>query len=83
MSARGGPPSPTAQNAPYAGNPPGVLRGWRLGGSLDGGGRPMTWVPVLVREVDCGGRPCLRLGHEQVDRSLDFLSYDRTVRISR
>ena len=34
----------------------------------------MTWVPVLVREGDRGGRPCLRLGHEQVDRFLDFVS---------
>ena len=34
----------------------------------------MTWVPVLVREADRGGRPCLRLGHEQVDRYLDFVS---------
>jgi integrase/recombinase XerD len=29
---------------------------------------------VLVREADRGGRPCLRLGHSQVDRSLDFVS---------
>lgn len=34
----------------------------------------MTWVPVLVREADRGGRPCLRLGHGQVDRYLDFVS---------
>ena len=34
----------------------------------------MTWVPVLVREADQGGRPCLRLGHSQVDRYLDFVS---------
>lgn len=34
----------------------------------------MTWVPVLVREADRGGRPCLRLGHRQVDRYLDFVS---------
>lgn len=34
----------------------------------------MTWVPVLVREADRGGRPCLRLGHSQVDRYLDFVS---------
>ena len=34
----------------------------------------MTWVPVLVREADRGGRPCLRLGQEQVDRYLDFVS---------
>jgi len=34
----------------------------------------MTWVPVLVREDDLGGRPCLRLGHSQVDRYLDFVS---------
>jgi hypothetical protein len=29
---------------------------------------------VLVREADRGGRPCLRLGHSQVDRYLDFVS---------
>ncbi len=34
----------------------------------------MTWVPVLTREADRGGRPCLRLGHAQVDRYLDFVS---------
>ena len=34
----------------------------------------MTWVPVLVRGDDRGGRPCLRLGHSQVDRYLDFVS---------
>jgi site-specific recombinase XerD len=34
----------------------------------------MTWVPVLVREADRGGRPSLRLGHPQVDRYLDFVS---------
>jgi integrase/recombinase XerD len=34
----------------------------------------MTWIPVLVREDDRGGRPCLRLGHSQVDRYLDFVS---------
>jgi integrase/recombinase XerD len=34
----------------------------------------MTWIPVLVREDDRGGRPCLRLGHAQVDRYLDFVS---------
>ena len=34
----------------------------------------MTWVPVFVREADQGGRPCLRLGHSQVDRYLDFVS---------
>lgn len=32
----------------------------------------MVWVPVLVREADRGGRPCLRLGHRRVDRYLDF-----------
>ena len=34
----------------------------------------MTWIPVLVRGDDRGGRPCLRLGHSQVDRYLDFVS---------
>lgn len=34
----------------------------------------MTWVPVLVREADRGSRACLRLGHRQVDRYLDFVS---------
>ena len=34
----------------------------------------MTWVPVLIRDADRGGRPCLRLGHSQVDRYLDFVS---------
>jgi site-specific recombinase XerD len=34
----------------------------------------MTWIPVLVREADRGSRPCLRLGHSQVDRYLDFVS---------
>jgi site-specific recombinase XerD len=34
----------------------------------------MTWVPVLVREADRGGRPSLRLGHSQVDRYIDFVS---------
>ncbi len=34
----------------------------------------MTWVPVLVRDADRGGRPCLRLGHPLVDRYLDFVS---------
>ncbi|MFT7598478.1 MAG: hypothetical protein ACI8TP_001399 [Acidimicrobiales bacterium] len=39
----------------------------------------MTWIPVLVRETDRGGRPCLRLGHSQVDRYLDFVSYVATL----
>ena len=34
----------------------------------------MTWIPVLVREADRGSRPCLRLGHSQLDRYLDFVS---------
>ena len=32
----------------------------------------MTWVPVLVREADRGGRPVVRLGHRQSDRYLEF-----------
>jgi site-specific recombinase XerD len=34
----------------------------------------MVWVPVLVREADRGGRPVLRLGHEQLDRYLEFVA---------
>ncbi len=34
----------------------------------------MTWVPVLVREDDRGGRPVLRLGHPQLDRYLGFVA---------
>ncbi len=34
----------------------------------------MSWVPVLVREDDRGGRPVLRLGHRQLDRYLEFVA---------
>ena len=34
----------------------------------------MTWLPVLVREADRGGRPVVRLGHEQLDRYLEFVA---------
>ena len=34
----------------------------------------MTWIPVLIREADRGSRPCLRLGHSQLDRYLGFVS---------
>ena len=34
----------------------------------------MTWVPVLIREADRGGRPCCGLGHAQLDRYLEFVS---------
>ena len=34
----------------------------------------MTWLPCLVREADRGGRPVVRLGHEQLDRYLEFVA---------
>ncbi|MFP5580132.1 MAG: tyrosine-type recombinase/integrase [Acidimicrobiia bacterium] len=34
----------------------------------------MTWSPCLIRAVDRNDRPLLRLGHEQVDRYLEFLA---------
>jgi site-specific recombinase XerD len=34
----------------------------------------MSWVPVLVRGSDRGGRPVLRLGHQQLDRYLEFVA---------
>jgi len=34
----------------------------------------MTWLPVLIREADRGGRPVLRLGHRQLDRYLEFVA---------
>ncbi len=34
----------------------------------------MTWSPCLVRGADRGDRPVLRLGHQQLDRYLDFVS---------
>ena len=34
----------------------------------------MTWLPVLVREADRGGRPVLRLGNRQLHRYLEFVS---------
>ena len=34
----------------------------------------MSWVPVLVRDDDRGGRPVLRLGHPQLDRYLGFVA---------
>jgi hypothetical protein len=33
----------------------------------------VTWFPVLIRGVDRGGRPVLRLGHPQLDRYLGFV----------
>lgn len=34
----------------------------------------MSWLPCLVRAADRGDRPLLRLGHEQVDRYLEFVA---------
>jgi integrase/recombinase XerD len=34
----------------------------------------MSWVPVLVREADRGGRPVVRLGHGLLDRYLGFVA---------
>ncbi len=34
----------------------------------------MSWVPVLVRGADRGGRPVLRLGHSLLDRYLEFVT---------
>jgi len=34
----------------------------------------MSWLPVLIREADRGGKPVLRLGHAQLDRYLEFVA---------